>query len=260
METLRIALSGYGRMGKEVEKAALAAGHRIACRIDNPQDWEQASENLKKSDVVIDFSSPSCVTENISRCYDLHLPVVVGTTGWDSRKQEIEDRCRREGQSLLSDSNFSIGVHLFLATAGFLAALMEQQPQYEAAIEETHHVHKLDKPSGTAISLARKVLSRMDRYDRWEAMDGNAPARTGSDPVPPQGKSPEAAPGAIPVKSFREGETVGIHNLLFESGADCICLRHQAKSRQGFALGAIRAAEWLIGRKGAFSMADMLGF
>lgn len=245
MTSLKIVLSGYGRMGKEIEKTALSRHHSILCRIDNELDWEKESEHIKTADAVIDFSAPSVAVSNINRCFDRNLPVVVGTTGWENFRESVEERCRKENQSLFVSSNFSIGVHIFLATARFLASKMDAQPRYKVLIEETHHIHKLDKPSGTAISLAREVISELERYTDWK------PVEKKTDTYPPH---------TLPIESFREGETVGIHNLEFESEMDRIGLRHQAKSRQGFALGAVCAAEWLVGRKGSFSMKDMLGF
>lgn len=235
---LKIALSGYGRMGREVEKAALLRGHEIVCRIDKGEDWEKEMPALKGAQVVIDFSAPSCAAENIGKCFDLHLPVVVGTTGWDASRETLKARCIQERQALLAASNFSIGVYLFLAAAKFLAARMNAQPQYAADIEETHHIHKLDKPSGTAITLAKEVCGEMKRYSDWKE---------------------------LPIESLREGEVFGIHTLEFDSDVDTLTLRHEAKSRQGFATGAVRAAEWLAsagaaGKCGWFGMKDMMGF
>ena len=237
-QSLRIALSGYGRMGREVEKVACAKGHGIVCRINDGTDWEKALPALKEAQVVIDFSEPSCAAENIGRCFDLHLPVVVGTTGWDAARDALKARCIQEGQALMEASNFSIGVYLFMATARFLAEKMNAQPQYAAGIEETHHIHKLDKPSGTAITLAKEVCGEMERYGDWKS---------------------------LPITSFREGEVFGIHTLTFDSEVDTVTLRHEAKSRQSFAAGAVRAAEWLAatcagGKQGWFGMKDMMGF
>lgn len=237
-QPLRIALSGYGRMGREVEKVAHAIGHEIVCIVNQSEDWEKELPALKQAQVVIDFSEPSCAAENIGRCFDLHLPVVVGTTGWDASREALKARCMQEGQTLMEASNFSIGVYLFMATARFLAERMNAQPQYAASIEETHHIHKLDKPSGTAITLAKEVCGQMERYEDWKS---------------------------LPITSFREGEVVGIHTLTFDSEVDTVTLRHEAKSRRSFAAGAVRAAEWLVsactdGRKGWFGMKDMMGF
>lgn len=233
-----MALSGYGRMGHEVEKIARGKGHEIVCILNHGEDWEKELPALRKAQVVVDFSEPSCAAANIGRCFDLHLPVVVGTTGWDASRETLQARCLREGQALMEASNFSIGVYLFMAAARFLAEKMNVQPQYAASIEETHHIHKLDKPSGTAIALAKQVCGGMERYDDWKN---------------------------LPIDSIREGEVFGIHALTFDSAVDTVTLRHEAKSRQGFAAGAVRAAEWLVGscgagKKGWFGMKDMMGF
>lgn len=237
-QSLHIALSGYGRMGREVEKILREKGHKIVCILNNGEDWTEQAQALRQAQAVIDFSEPSCAAENIGRCFDLHLPVVVGTTGWDASRETLKARCMREGQTLIEASNFSIGVYLFMATARFLAEKMNAQPQYAASIEETHHVHKLDKPSGTAITLAKEVCGEMERYEDWKS---------------------------LPIASFREGEVVGIHTLNFDSEVDTVTLRHEAKSRRSFAAGAVRAAEWLVsacadGKKSWFGMKDMMGF
>lgn len=227
---LQIALLGYGRMGKEVERAALKEGLRIVARIDNESDWQSLLPELRKADVAIDFSVPATAPGNIRRCFDLHLPVVVGTTGWTDCLPELKERCQKEKQSLFVSANFSIGVHIFMATAAFLAQKIGSQNVYTPQIEETHHIHKLDKPSGTALVLRDTVLPYLC---------GNKD---------------------IEINSLREGETVGIHRLLFDSSNDRIELVHTAKNRQGLAWGAIRAAQWLHGKTGFFGMQDMLGF
>lgn len=228
-QPLRIALLGYGRMGKEVEAAALKQGHRIVARIDNERDWNEA-DALAQADVAIDFSIPDTAPQNISRCFDRKLPVVVGTTGWQHRLPEIKARCLREKQALFVSANFSIGVHIFMSAARFLAQKVNTQGGYLPRIEEIHHIHKLDKPSGTALVLKQNVLPQLDGIQD------------------------------IDITSFREGETVGVHRLQLESDADTLELVHTAKNRGGLALGAVRAAQWLHGKTGFFGMEDMLGF
>lgn len=245
MTSLNIALIGYGRMGKEIEKAALNRGHRIVVTIDSKQDWDNGGNAVKKADVAIDFSVPLAAAANISRCFDLHLPIVVGTTGWQEHLPALKERCIREQQALFHSANFSVGVHIFMATARFLSQRMDPLPDYTARIEEIHHIHKLDKPSGTAIRLAENVVAEMNRYESWQLTQNHE-------------EKPEN--GKIPVESLRIGETVGTHRLFFESGTDSLELIHTAKSRQGFAMGAIMAAEWLCnGKTGCFGMEDMLG-
>ena len=264
MKSLKIALLGYGKMGKEIEKAALGRNHSIIAIIDKEQDWRKEESRLAQADAAIDFSTPSAAPGNIGRCFDLHIPIVVGTTGWDKEMPAIRERCLAEGQSLFTASNFSIGVYIFMAAARFLSTKMATQTAYRARIEEIHHVHKLDKPSGTAITLARNVLECDSRYKDWRLAEGNAnPSHEGRQPVPGQAGRiplPGTADGILPILSLREGETVGTHRLFFESDIDSIELAHTAKSRRGFAWGAVMAAEWLPGKTGCFGMQDLLGY
>lgn len=231
-KALRIALLGYGRMGKEVEKLALAQGYSIVAKIDSEEDWNRPDNGLLQADVAIDFSLPDVAPDNIARCFDRRLPVVVGTTGWTESPQAapLKERCLRENQSLFVAANFSMGVHVFMATARFLAQKLNAQSDYLPQIEEIHHIHKLDKPSGTALVLKKNVLPLLDSCQD------------------------------IHITSLREGETVGVHRLMFDSPVDKIELSHTAKNRQGLAQGAVCAARWLCGRTGFFGMEDMLGF
>ncbi|MDR2556482.1 MAG: 4-hydroxy-tetrahydrodipicolinate reductase [Bacteroidales bacterium] len=231
---MKIALLGYGKMGHEVERVALTRNHTILFKIDNEDDWQAGLKAGLKVDAAIDFSTPSNVVSNIERCFDLHLPVVVGTTGWNADVARLKERCIKENLSLIHSSNFSIGVYLFIKAAKFLAEKMP--PQYVPSITETHHIHKLDKPSGTALTL------------RAEAFGNTATNAAGA-----------YTAEKVPVKSIREGEVNGIHSLRFVSDEDEIILQHTAYSRVGFALGAVKAAEWLAGRRGWFTMDDMLG-
>lgn len=227
--SLHIALLGYGRMGKEVEEAALKQGHSIVARIDNESDW-QNTEALSKANVAIDFSIPATAPINISRCFDLNLPIVVGTTGWYKHLPALKERCIKENQALFVAANFSIGVHIFMTTARFLAQKINTQTDYTPQIEEIHHIHKLDKPSGTALVLKQTVLPELQKFQDIE------------------------------IASVREGETIGVHRLAFDSPADRIELVHKAKNRKGLASGAVLAAQWLYGKTGFFGMEDMLGF
>lgn len=244
MKTLNIALLGYGKMGKEIEKIALGRQHQIIARIDTAADWEKFQETLLTADVAIDFSTPGSAVDNIKRCFERNIPIVVGTTGWDARKEEVMSLCKEKSQAIFTSSNFSIGVYLFMATARFLSQkIAPLDGEYSASIEETHHIHKLDKPSGTAITLAENVMEVLTDYREWQLKEANIPSK-----------------GVLPITSLREGETVGRHELVFDSDIDTIQLIHNAKSRQGFALGAVKAAEWIVGKKGCFQMKDMLGF
>ena len=230
MKQLQIALLGYGKMGKEIEKTALERNHSIIAFIDNEQDWQEKASLLAQADVAIDFSTPSAAPGNIERCFQHHLPIVVGTTGWDKTMPEIRERCLAESQSLFTASNFSIGV-----------------------------------PSGTAITLAKNVMDCHSRYKDWQLAESPVPATQGGQEAGPcLGNAPIPCPavpdGSLPIVSLREGETVGTHRLFFDSAIDTIELSHTAKSRQGFALGAVMAAEWLPGKTGCFGMQDLLGF
>ncbi|MDX9907234.1 MAG: 4-hydroxy-tetrahydrodipicolinate reductase [Bacteroidales bacterium] len=237
---MNIILSGYGRMGHEVEKAAIARGHRIIARIDTEDDWATCSPLFSSADVVIDFSQPATAVANIRHCFDHHIPVVTGTTGWNKDEPMVRKWCMDENQSLFVGSNFSIGVNILFALTGKLGELMNRFDEYNISLEEIHHIHKLDAPSGTAIKLAELILSRVERKKAW---------------VNQTGRTPEE----LQVISVREGEVPGTHTVDCESEADRITLRHEAKNRKGFALGAVMAAEWLPGKKGYFEMNDLLG-
>lgn len=225
---LRIALLGYGRMGREIEKVALARGHEIVCRIDSERDFDAQAEAWRTADMAIEFSVPAAVVSHIERCIAAGKPVVVGTTAWQHEEARLRALCASSGGAVVAAANFSVGVNLFLQLVKRAGELFRQQPQYTGNITETHHIHKLDAPSGTAVSM-------------------NAALTQGGFPV-------------VPIASERRGEVVGIHDLVFASEQDSIEIRHEAKSRAGFALGAVVAAEWLRGRSGWYGMADVLGF
>jgi 4-hydroxy-tetrahydrodipicolinate reductase len=234
---MNIALLGYGKMGHEVERVAIAQGHAIAVKIDNETDWQAWLKNdSPKADVAIDFSTPQTAVQNIERCFDLHIPAVVGTTGWNDYAARLKERCLRENRALFHSSNFSIGVYLFIKAAKFLAETMPSG--YTPSISETHHIHKLDKPSGTALTL------RTETFGRTTDNTTNAA---------------DIAAANVPIESIRKGEINGIHTLKFASTEDEITLTHTAHSRAGFALGAVKAAEFLQGKQGWFTMNDMLG-
>jgi 4-hydroxy-tetrahydrodipicolinate reductase len=233
---MKIALIGYGKMGHEVEKAALARQHEIVVTIDNAQEWEERLDLLKQAEVAIDFSQPDQVVSNINRCFDLHIPIVVGTTAWQDHFEEIKRRCISEGQSLFHAPNFSIGMNIMFLLNKQLAHFAERYG-YQLSLAETHHIHKLDKPSGTAVKLANDIIAVNRDYDQWSI---DAPTER-----------------TLFIKVTREGEVNGIHSVTAESSADKITLSHEAFNRQGFALGAIAAAEFLIGKHGCFTMEDL---
>ena len=233
---MKIAIIGYGKMGHEVEKAALARQHDIVVTIDNIQEWEERINQLQLADVAIDFSQPDQVVGNINRCFDLRIPIVVGTTAWQDHFEEIKTRCLAEEQSLFTAPNFSIGMNIMFMLNKQLAKFAEKYG-YQLSMAETHHIHKLDKPSGTAVNLANDILAINHDYDRW-SID-------------------EPSDHTLYIKVTREGEVNGIHSVLAESPADKITLTHEAYNRKGFALGAIAAAEFLVGKTGVFGMEDL---
>lgn len=227
-------------MGRQIEALLRRDGHEIVAIIDNEAEWSARWPAFLTADVAIDFSMPSVAVRNMSRCFENHVPVVVGTTGWQEHLPEVEALCREHGGSLVYGSNFSVGANLFMQLNRQLAAWMDKEPQYEAGIEETHHVTKKDAPSGTAVTLAKGLLSEVSRYQRWQLADGT--------PVPED---------AIPVMAHREGSVTGIHQVRWHSEEDDIVIIHQAHSRQGFALGAVKAAVWLKGHPGVYDFADI---
>ncbi|MBV6428879.1 MAG: 4-hydroxy-tetrahydrodipicolinate reductase [Haliscomenobacter sp.] len=237
---MKIALIGYGKMGKIIAKLAEEAGHTIALVIDRDNLDELTSGRLAEAEVAIEFSQPESAVGNIIACLEAGLPVVCGTTGWLDHLDEVKAQVASCQGALFYASNYSIGVNLFFAINRYLARLMNGQPQYDVALEEIHHTQKLDAPSGTAITLANSIVEEIDRKQTWVAQ------------VPP-------APGEIPIHSIRLGETPGTHQIVYTSPVDSIVIRHEANSREGFAKGALEAAQWLVGKQGVFGMEDMLG-
>lgn len=235
---MNIALLGYGKMGKEIEAIALQRGHAIVLKVDEANASVFTNEELKKADVAIEFSTPHTVIGNIKRCFDNHVPVVVGTTGWYERFKEIETECRQKNGTLFHATNFSLGVNLFFKVNTYLAELMNKYNNYEVAMEEIHHVHKLDKPSGTAISLANQIIDKVDRKIKWSISENN--------------------PDTLFIKDVREGEVPGTHIIKYASEVDDIEIMHKAHNRKGFALGAVIAAEFVNKKKGIFTMADLI--
>ena len=235
---MKIALIGYGKMGKEIEAIALKRGHEVILKIDKDNQDEMNIVNLKKADVAIEFSTPHTVVENIYKCFNAHLPVVVGATGWYDKFDEIIAHCEGNRGSLFHATNFSVGVNLFFKLNSYLAELMNKYEDYDISMEEIHHIHKLDKPSGTAISLANQILNKVKRKEKW-SID-------------------EKAPNTLHIVDKREGEVPGTHIVKYHSSIDDIEIMHKAHSRKGFALGAVIAAEFLQGRTGVYSMNDLI--
>lgn len=249
---MKIALIGYGKMGHEIERIALSRGHEIVCRIDidNLQDFD--SPAFKSAEVAIEFTAPSQAYNNIKKAFAAGVKTVSGSTGWMSDHcQEMKDLCKDGRNTLLWSSNFSIGVALFSKVNTFLAKLMNSYPMYEVSMSETHHIHKLDAPSGTAITLAEGIISQLDRKNGWKPGTLTAPdgSISGSNECPAQD---------IRVDSIREGEIAGIHSITYDSEADFITITHSAKKRSGLALGAVLAAEFVRNRQGFLTMDDLM--
>lgn len=238
---MKIALIGYGKMGKAIEQIALTRGHEIVSIIDvnNPQDFD--SEAFRSADVAIEFSTPQTAYQNYMRCFAAGVPVVSGTTGWLEHMPEIKRLCAEEGKTFFYASNFSVGVNIFFAVNKYLAKIMNQFPAYDVQMTEVHHVHKLDAPSGTAITLAEGIIENMERKTRWTL-------------------EKKELPTDLPIHAIREGEVPGIHEIIYDSDADSIRIKHEAKSRAGFALGAVIAAEFTAGKKGFLGMDDLFHF
>lgn len=239
---MKIALLGYGKMGREVERLALARGHEVVLKVDisNPED--RAPEILSLADVAIEFSTPQTAQENIRACFEAGVPVVVGTTGWYDQFDVLTSECRKKNGTLFHATNFSIGVAIFFHMNRVLASIMNGHTDYDVSMEEIHHTQKLDAPSGTAITAAEDILRYLDRKKAWE--NGEIPS--GDD--------------KLLITSVREENIPGTHTVTYWSGIDSIELKHTAFSREGFASGAVAAAEWVKGRQGVFTMRDMLQF
>lgn len=244
---MKIAIIGYGRMGHAIEKIAQERGHEIVACIDadNQQDFD--SEAFASADVAIEFTNATQALENFRKAWSKGLPVVSGTTGWFAygTLYSLGAEIKRNGYTLLHASNFSIGVNLLFAVNRYLARIIAPFDEYKASISETHHIHKLDHPSGTAITLADEIIENDNRYDTW---------------VEPT--SDVVGIGSVPVRCQREGENPGYHKVKWESDSDCISISHQAYNRNGFALGAVLAAEWLVKQpKGKiYSLREMFNF
>ncbi len=235
---MNILLIGYGKMGKMIEEIALLRNHNIAYVIDKEEDWNNL--NVNEIDVAIDFSSPYTVVDNIVACFNRNIPIVVGTTGWYGRLNEFRDLAIQEQKGLFVASNYSIGMSIFNRINEQLAVLMNAQPSYDVSIEEIHHIHKLDAPSGTAITLAETIIDNLDRKTNWEL------------------NCEDEKPNVINVTAQRIGEVSGTHSITYSSEVDDIIITHQAHNRKGFALGAVLAAEFMKGKIGFYGMKDLI--
>lgn len=251
---MKIALIGYGKMGHMIEQIALERGHEIVSiiDIDNIEDFD--SPAFASADVAIEFTNPTAAFANYQRAFAHNVKVVSGSTGWmQDHKAEVERMCTEGGQTLFWASNFSIGVAIFSAVNRYLAKIMNGFPQYNVEMEEVHHVHKLDAPSGTAITLAEEIIKDLDRKDKW--VKGFQHAADGT-----ESGSNKVAPNELPIASIRRDEVPGIHSISYNSEADKITITHDAHSRKGFALGAVLAAEYTKEHTGLLTTSDLFKF
>ncbi len=237
---VKIAIIGYGKMGKAVEEIALERGHEISVILDS-QDY--AHHVFSESDIAIEFSQPSECIENIKKCFKANIPVVVGTTGWYENYTEIKNLALSQNQAIITATNFSIGVNMFFKINEMVAAWANKKQGYNCSIHEVHHLQKLDAPSGTAITLAETIIKQSENLEDWKYFE-----------------KPGGAPNhkTLPISAAREKDVKGIHEVIFENEIDLITLKHEAKNRKGFASGAVVSAEWLLGKKGVFKINEMI--
>lgn len=238
---MNIALIGYGKMGKEIEKIAIERGHAITAKIDVQTGDTFDGKGFADADVAIEFTMPDAAYNNFVECFKRNKPVVSGTTGWLNKISEIEDQCKNNGQTFFYASNYSVGVNILFELNKRLAQLMNGVSGYQVSMEETHHIHKMDSPSGTAITLAEGIIGNLDGKLSWT-------------------EEKDVKEDQIYIEAFRKDEVPGIHSVIYESDVDEITIHHSAKSRKGFALGAVLAAEFTAKNKGMLGMGDMLKF
>jgi len=235
---MKIALLGYGKMGKVIEKIAISRGHDITVTIDNKQEWAEKSNLLDSVDIAIDFSTPENIIKNIDECFERNIPLVVGTTGWYREIDSLKEKCNSTNSSFLWASNFSIGVNIFFKINQELAKLMNKYDNYEITLEEIHHTAKLDSPSGTAISLANDIIENIERKNKWILGDSTSQKE-------------------LSINSKRIDPVPGTHSIKYESEIDEIEIIHTAKSREGFAMGAVIGAEWLVNKNGWYEFKEV---
>ena len=236
---MKIAIIGYGKMGKEIEVILSQIPSISYLIIDNEEDWNTQADAFSSCDAAIEFSTPATVVQNLKRCIEKQISVVTGTTGWAQHKAEIFDLAKKNHTSLVYGSNFSIGANLFFEVNRLLAQKIKEQTQYTVSIEEIHHLQKQDKPSGTAVTIAETIINEVETLTQWHLEDT---AKHSS---------------SIPIKAQRTGDVFGTHKVLWSSEVDTIELIHNAKSRSGFAQGAVKAALWLVTRHGIFNFEEI---
>ena len=245
---MKIAILGFGKMGQIIEQFATERGHDVVLKVNADNLEELTVSNLKNADVAIDFSTPDCVLQNIALCFDAGVAIVVGTTGWYGRLQEVKNQCIEGNNTLLYASNFSVGVNVFFFVNRVLAKIMNRYPQYEVQVEEIHHTEKLDSPSGTAMSIAEGIIGELNRKNEWvnELIGSHSELIT--------------KPDQLLIESHRIEDVPGTHTVIYSSEVDDIEFKHKAHSRAGFALGAVLAAEWVNGKNGFYNVTDMFDF
>lgn len=239
---LKIVLIGYGKMGKAIEEVIVSEGkHEIILKISEDNIENFTIENLSKADVAIDFTQPDAAYDHVMKCFEADLPIVVGTTAWEAGLKKAKDYALANNKTLFASPNFSIGVNLFFKLNRQLTKLMAPYSEYKLSMSEIHHTEKLDAPSGTAVKLANDIISDLpSQYTNWELNNSTSP-------------------NSIPIEALREQGVPGTHHVRYSSEIDFIQITHEAKSRKGFAIGAVRAAEFLYNKKGVFSMEDLIG-
>lgn len=238
---MKIALIGYGKMGKEIEAVAIERGHEIIFKFDKNIEQQVSSEKLKKVDVAVEFTQPEAAYENYLKCFEARVPVVSGTTGWLEKLPDIKHICNTENQTFFYASNFSIGVNIFFRLNKMFSKLMNTIPGYDVSIQETHHIEKMDAPSGTAITLADDLINNFELKKTWV-------------------KESTVNPSELVIRSIRKETVPGTHTINYDSSVDYIELTHSAKNRKGFALGAVLAAEFVQTHKGFLGMENLLDF
>jgi 4-hydroxy-tetrahydrodipicolinate reductase len=238
---MKIALLGYGKMGHAIEEIAIKRGHEIVLKINDQNLEDLTKENIQRADVVIEFTNPDSAVQNILFCLSENVPVVCGTTGWLNNLKTVEDKCQELNGSFLYASNFSVGVNIFFELNKKLATLLKPHPAYDVALEEIHHTQKKDAPSGTAITLAEQIIAISDKKEEWV-------------------NSESEKENELPIISKRIDEVAGTHSVKYSSAVDDIEIIHTAHNRKGFAEGAVLAAEFIVDKKGIFSMKDVLNF
>jgi 4-hydroxy-tetrahydrodipicolinate reductase len=251
---MKIALIGYGKMGKEIERIAVERGHEIVSIIDIDNSGDIESEAFATADVAIEFTAPGVAYENCKRAMAAGVKVVSGSTGWmQQHGEEMKALCENEGKTLFWSSNFSLGVAIFSAVNSYLAKIMNSYPGYSVEMTETHHIHKLDAPSGTAITLAEGIIAQLDRKSSWTMGDLTNPDGSVTE-------APAEAAEQLRINAIRRDEVPGIHSIRYDSVADSITITHDAKNRSGFALGAVLAAEFVKDNSGFLGMKDLFNF